>query len=265
MNKIVYSVVFVVLVYRNTQDLKDFFLHNKVKESHTIVVNSFYDDASETEFKQIAVENGASFISVPNKGYGAGNNRGIEYAIENFDFRYLVVSNADVMIERFEIQQLEKYGDAIIAPKIVNLSNRNQNPSVPFAPFKWYERMRYVIYKGNHRKLIYLAFVYSRLTKMFYYCISCFRQKIFSAHGAFYIISRNALNKLIPLYNEEMFLFNEEEHLGRKARQHGIDTYYAPELKIRHKEDGSMKVASLNEFQMLRQSYLIYYGNWIKE
>ena len=85
-----YDIVFVVLVYRNTDDLKDFFLHNHIKNSHTIVVNSYYDDKSEGFFSKIAEENGASFISVPNKGYGAGNNRGVEYALEHFDFEFLV-------------------------------------------------------------------------------------------------------------------------------------------------------------------------------
>ena len=72
-----YRVVFVVLVYRNTQDLRDFFKYNDTKDSHTIVVNSYYDEQTENEFKKIASKAEADFISVPNKGYGAGNNAGM--------------------------------------------------------------------------------------------------------------------------------------------------------------------------------------------
>ena len=101
-----YDIVFVVLVYRNTDDLKDFFLHNHIKNSHVIVVNSYYDDVSEGDFRKIAEDNGASFISVPNKGYGAGNNRGIEYALEHFNFDFLVISNADIQISKFDFNLL---------------------------------------------------------------------------------------------------------------------------------------------------------------
>lgn len=67
-----YRVVFVVLVYRNTQDLRDFFKYIDIKDSHTIVVNSYYDEQTVIEFKKIALKAEADFISVPNKGYGAG-------------------------------------------------------------------------------------------------------------------------------------------------------------------------------------------------
>ncbi len=260
-----YDIVFVVLVYRNTNDLKDFFLSNHIEKSKTVVVNSYYDDASEECIKSIAHNNYADFISVPNRGYGAGNNAGVNYVLKNYDFKYLVISNADVMIEKLEIDSLEKYGAAIIAPNIINLNGKKQNPSVPFTPFIWYENLRLLIYKERHFRLLNLIFAYSRLTKTVYYIISKWRRKIFSAHGAFVIIPKCVVESLIPLYNEEMFLFNEEEHLGRKSAEKGISTIYAPEIIIRHKEDGSMKVASINEFEMLRQSYLVYYNFWFNK
>ena len=40
----VYDFVFVVLVYRNTADLHDFFAALKVANSKVVVVNSYYDD-----------------------------------------------------------------------------------------------------------------------------------------------------------------------------------------------------------------------------
>ncbi len=231
--------------------------------SYTIVVNSFYDEGTEKMFEKIAISNDADFLTVPNKGYGAGNNAGVDYALKNFNFKYLVISNADITIEKFETSELEKYGSAIIAPDIINLKGKKQNPSVPFHPFKWYEYLRYYIYKDKHFGLLNLVFAYSRLTKTIYYLITKWRKKIFSAHGAFVIMQRDVVKGLVPLYNEEMFLFNEEEHLGRKSAQKGFSTFYAPEIVIRHKEDGSMKVASINEFEMLRQSYLVYFDYWV--
>ncbi len=258
-----YDIIFVVLVYRNENDLEDFFSHFHLENCKVIVVNSFYDEVSEGKIKKIAIRYDADFLSVPNNGYGAGNNRGCRYALDNYLFEYLVISNADIMIEKLDIFDLKRYKDSIIAPQILNLSNKKQNPSVPFKPSFAIERLRYWIYCGNHNKLIWLYFCYSRLMKVFYYCISGFRKKIFSAHGAFVIFPQKVVQQLYPFYNEEMFLFNEEEHLARHAMLNKINTYYAPEIIIRHKEDGSMNLENINEFEKLKQSYLVYYDYWI--
>lgn len=125
MKKMKFDIVFVVLVYRNIRDLRDFFNSNEIPDSKTIVVNSFYDDESECEFKEIAESNQADFLSVPNKGYGAGNNRGIDYALSNYDFNYLIVSNADITISRFRKDLIDKFPNAVLAPKILTLNNKN--------------------------------------------------------------------------------------------------------------------------------------------
>lgn len=257
-----YDIVFVVLVYRNVDDLKDFFKSNFLPNTKTIVVNSFYDTVSECEFKRIAQDNDAAFLSVPNNGYGAGNNRGIEYALSNYSFKYLVVSNADVLIERLNVESLYKLGDVIIAPRIVNLNNKNQNPSAPFAPSFIYLRIWKFIYEKNLRPLSWGMFAWSRIKKIFFYLISPLHKRVFSAHGAFVIFPEAVLKQLVPIYNEQMFLFIEEEHLGMLAAQKGIKTMYSPTVVIRHKEDGSMNIASVNEFERKKQSFLAFYNYW---
>lgn len=257
-----YDVVIIVLVYRNSNDLQCFFDSLKINNCKVIVVNSYYDIESENRFKEIAQKNDADYISVPNKGYGAGNNLGCRYALDNYLFKYLVISNADVTIDVFNLSELIKYEDSIIAPKIINLSNKPQNPSMPFKPCALFEKMRFWIYRGNHSKIIWIYYAYLRLTKVIYYAISRYKKEIFSAHGSFVIFPFSVVQRLYPFYNEEMFLFNEEEHLGRHALCNGIKTYYVPEIIIRHKEDGSMNLANMNEFEKKKQSYLVYYWYW---
>ncbi|SHF69905.1 Glycosyltransferase, GT2 family [Bacteroides faecichinchillae] len=259
-----YDIVFVVLVYRNTQDLEEFFIHLACKNAKTIVVESFYNNSCTQDFKAIAKKYNADFVPVPNKGYGAGNNRGCEYAMEHYEFDYLVISNADIIIKRLDLKVLRQYNNSIIAPKIINLKGKNQNPSSPFNPTRLSGRFALWIYNGNHTRLIWIYFALSRLKKILFYCTSWINRSIFSAHGAFVIIPKQVLMSLYPLYNEEMFLFNEEEHLGKLALSRGIKTYYEPKVEIVHKEDGSMKIASVNEFESLKQSYNVYFNCWIK-
>lgn len=121
-----YDFVFVVLVYRNTNDLKDFFYHFCIENSKVIVVNSYYDDDSEKEFNQIADRYSADFISVPNKGYGAGNNVGVKWAIDHYQFDNIVISNADIIIEKMSASDIDpRY---INAPDIKNKKGKQQNP-----------------------------------------------------------------------------------------------------------------------------------------
>lgn len=257
-----YDIVFVVLVYRNTKDLDTFFDSLQVSNCKVIVVNSFYDDETEAVFKEITERNNADFFSVPNKGYGAGNNRGIEWALSHYNFKYLVVSNADILIEKLNLDLLESKGNVIIAPKIINLRNRNQNPSTPFPPLMLSWRLWKIIYERDLRILSGVKFAWSRLLKTIFYLISPWYKRCFSAHGAFVVFPKAVLEQLVPLYNEQMFLFVEEEHLGMLAASKGIKTIYAPDIIVKHKENGSMSIASVNEFERKKQSFAIFYKYW---
>lgn len=254
--------VLIVLTYRNTKDLIDFFKHYNIPDSKVVVVNSYFDDETDSLIKDIAITNNADFISVPNNGYGAGNNRGIEYALANFNFKFLIISNADVTINDFPQDLILKNNDCIIAPKIKTLKGKNQNPSSPFKPLAHIEHITYILYKHNCRKLIWGVYAYSRINKIAYYLISKFRKKIFSPHGAFFIIPVQILKRMVPLFNEEMFLFYEENHIGMKADKLGIKTVYLPDIIIDHKEDGSVSLLKENTFKFMKDSYLKYYEFW---
>lgn len=260
-----YNIAFVVLVYRNIQDLEDFFLYNKVEDSITIVVNSFYDDETENKFKQIAENHGADFLSVPNNGYGAGNNKGIDYVLSNYNFDYLIISNADIMIDNLMIDNLRLYTKSIIAPKIISVDGKLQNPCSPFKPLRLEMYLRYQAYKRKCRKTMLLFYAFSRIKKIVFHLTYPIKKKIFAAHGAFVIIPKAILLQLLPLYNEKMFLFGEETHLALKAEQYKIPTFYVPQVVVRHKEDGSMKVASINIFEKERDSFIELYNFWYKK
>ncbi len=266
MEKKNYDVVFVVLVYRNTKDLKEFFLYNKVKNSRTIVVNSYYDEESKKNFQIIAEENGADFFSIPNNGYSYGNNYGCEYAFKTYNFDYIIISNPDIQIQNFDTKKLQPYGNCIIAPYIKALKRKTQNPNLPFDDpvFRW---IKYKLLKGRHRKMCVLSGIISRLERELYLKIiyPLFRKKhIYSAHGSFVIIPNGVYKALRPLYNEKMFLFAEEEHLAQLAKHNRISTIYLPEIVVLHKEKSSTSLLG-NNFEYLRSSYMEYYDYWYKK
>ena len=61
-----------------------------------------------------------------------------------------------------------------------------------------------------------------------------------------------------------MFLFSEENHLARLALKNSVPIYMVPEIKVLHKEDGSLKLEKNKEMirKYMRESFIIYYENW---
>ena len=94
-----YELIFVVLVYRNIDVLRQFFASLALSYSYrVVVVNSFYDQGTEDACRSLCKERDADFITVPNKGFGAGNNTGCRFVMDHYRYRFLVLSNSDIMI-----------------------------------------------------------------------------------------------------------------------------------------------------------------------
>ena len=257
------EIIFVVLVYRNTADLLDFFEHLNIPSVKVIIINSYFDDDTESEFKRIAEQYSADFMSVPNLGYGAGNNRGIEFALQNYDFKYLVISNADITIKNMTMELLDNRKDAIYAPSIRTLSGKQQNPHIPFHS-SLMDRLKYIFFLQNNWNMIMFICALNKVFRILFLAITRHFNggKIYSAHGSFVILPKSVLQKLAPLYDENVFLFTEEEHLAMKARKNNIPTYYVPSIDVLHKEDGSTSTISCRQKEITRESFITYYKRW---
>ena len=89
---------------------------------------------SETEIKQLR-EVETNYTLMPYSyyrlskisGYGAGNNRGVEYAFNNYNFDYIVISNADIIIEDLKLSNVKKYGDKT-GDMFIQFKGRNGGP-----------------------------------------------------------------------------------------------------------------------------------------
>lgn len=261
-----YKHVFVVLTYRNTKDLVGFLdsLEKCVESYKVIIVNSFYDDKSRDEFENIAVKHGCDFINVPNKGYSSGNNRGIDYAKEKYEFDYLIISNPDIIVKKFLLP--EENQPAIYCGKITTLSGKLQNP-MHVVENKLSE---YFVYKGmkkNNKFLFYSGITISKIFRtMFNLKIKIShreRFKIFAAHGSFFVFSRKAVEVIKPAFDEKMFLFSEEHVLAKRAKKQNIPIYYLKSVECIHKEDGSMNLWNGNINEELKKSVIYCYESYV--
>lgn len=262
-----YDVIFCILTYKNELDLLDFLKSVQDKclfKYKCIIVNSFFDELTKDKIKAVADKNGCDFINVPNKGYGAGNNRAIEFALDKYQFEYLVVSNPDTIIKVFDLDCLKQYKDksVILAPNIVCASGKKQNPAI----VKYNRsalKLIYFGYKNNKKLALYRGLAINKIRRLFFLAKKNNNRKIiFQAHGSFVIFTKGALEKLVPVYDENIFLFCEEMDLAFKAKSNGIDTIYVPDIDVYHKEDGSMKLSNLNLYNEIKKSCIYCSEKW---
>lgn len=262
-----YEFVFVILVYRNSEDLISCLdsISRNVNNYRVVIVNSYYDDESKASIEIIAKNNNCDFINVENKGYGTGNNRGIEFASETYFFDYLVVSNPDITIEKFvdHIRDLE--GMDIIAPQIIARNGKNQNPILVYDN-KIADFCLYVGYKKKWNMLVLLGFALNKIPReLFIKLYGNKVRRVYGAHGSFVVYSQKVINKLTSNpYDEKIFLFSEEFVIASKAKKAGLNTFYYPEMCIRHMEDGSIVLANISENEHLSKSSIYYYENYRK-
>lgn len=266
-----YKYIVVILVYRNTSDLVECIdsIRDKVPSYKIIVVNAYYDDATRNEVERITNQYDCEFINIDNKGYSYGNNRGIELAIKKYNYDYIIISNPDIVIERFDDTLLnEEFGYDIIAPKITASLGRAQNPMAICEN----RLIAKIVYLGFKRRAIALVYLGIAITKIIRFCqlliykiLKCRIYRIHQAHGSFVLISKKAIEALNPVYDEKMFLFAEETVLAAKAKRNNVKICYYEPIAIRHKEDGSMKLSNMMLNEVLRDSNLYCYEHYIKE
>ncbi len=265
-----YKYIICILTYRNDEELEECLLSFKknIKDYKAIVVNAFYDKESEEKCKQIADKYDCDFYSVPNKGYGYGNNRAIEYARMKYKFDFIIISNPDVEVRKFNDDILPIVQESIVAPRILTKNKKNQNPY-------WYKKnplSEMLIYNGLKKNIkIFLIFGFGinklirEISLIGYSITKKKKMQVYASHGCFCIIHMKVLEKIGVLYDENMFLFVEEAVLAKKLNDCGIKTYYTDEIFIEHKEDASMKLAEISGKDEMKKSFIYYYEKYIKK
>lgn len=256
-----YKYVVVILVYRNIDDLEECVnsIYQKMSDVKIIIVNSFYDEESFQEVKSCANNNKCDFVNTENKGYGHGNNIGISYAVNHYKFDYIIIANPDIIVRKFDDTNLEQYD--VIAPKIITLSGKKQNPIWAFDN-RLVERIQYIGYKYSINALVYIGIIINKLIREIILRIRRGDYYIYGAHGSFFMLNYNAVKELIPIFDENMFMYSEETLLANKCRKAGLKVRYTNDVDVLHKEDGSVVLSNLNTKEETKNSFLYYYEHY---
>ena len=162
------------------------------------------------------IENEKIYViqSDKNGGYNYGNNVGIKYLKEkNEDYDYIIISNPDIDIQEKAIKNcikvlIENENIAVIAPRMLNKENK------PIRRSAW--KLRTFGLDVIHSTRFLEILFYKLLRKGEYSETEYKNEKleVDAISGAFFIIKNNIL-KEIGLFDENVFLFYEEDILAK--------------------------------------------------
>lgn len=269
-DSIKYAVI--ALVYRNSKDLPPFIdnARRMLESCRIVVVDSFYSEEASAEIRRIAELNGCDYLSVENRGYGAGNNTGISYALRTFAFDYLIVCNNDLTIDRFDDSDLTE--NAVYGPLITTLGGKHQNPLFAVR-CKFSEKLLYRGFSTKDKMALLVGFGLNKvLRELNYFKFMHGRERteeVHAIHGAFFVVPYALLERHFSdgrLFDENMFLYYEEAYMGVLLERMGIPVRITKDISITHFEDGSTRgLTDYNPTDIEASSYRYFYETYCRE
>ena len=188
-----------------------------------------------------------------NGGYSYGNNYGIKYLEKSgLIFDYYIISNPDIeILEEAIIESidfLEKNKDVgVVAPKMLNIEGKR------IRRCSWKKRtfIRDLVYSSRFLELIF----YKVLKKGEYSDIE-FEQnslQVDCISGALFIISKNVYSQ-IGGFDENVFLFYEEDILSEQLKEKGYLIYSLNNISFKHFESQTIG-KSFSYYRKLKELY----------
>ena len=194
-----------------------------------------------------------------NGGYSYGNNFGIKYLKEQgLEYDYYAISNPDIEIENNTFQKLIQFlqrsqNVAVVAPKMLNSNNQRIRRSAwRFRTFK-----RDVVHSSRILELLFY-----KTLKDGEYLDSDFENEsllVDCISGAFFIIRKNVYDE-IGGFDENVFLFYEEDILASQLKEKGYLTYSLNDISFKHYESQTIG-KSFSYYKKLKELYIskMYY------
>lgn len=194
-----------------------------------------------------------------NGGYGYGNNFGINYAYKKLGSNFVLICNPDVHFKETMIKKLFEFiknsGAAIVSG--VQLLNQKQASNRAWKlphPYQW------VWNEFAHKT--------KKSVKDLYYDTSFFTDyasQVECVPGAMLMINAKLFLD-VGGYDENMFLYCEEETIGYKLKEKGYSTWLLNDLYYDHQHSASINRVydSYKQSEFLHKSKLYFMKNYLK-
>ena len=247
----------IILNYNDSTTTKE--MIEQIKDyktlNHIIIVDNCSTDDSYNILKKEEKNNIEVIKTKKNNGYASGNNYGIKHAINKYKSDYIIISNPDIIVKEKDIKALIKelkYNNiSLIAPRINEHGTISKGWKLP---------------KLKNDILSNINYFHKYAEKDLMYDEPKYRGKITEVEvvkGCFFIIKSNVI-KDINYFDENTFLYYEENILGKKLKDKKYKSYILNEVEVIHNLSVSIdkSVKSLRKYKILKKSQRYYEKNY---
>jgi hypothetical protein len=249
-NKVVYAVV---LNYNSSADVEkclSFLIKQTYENMNIVVVDNASSIISEsTQLKNICAHYKVDLIcNSENKGFSAGNNVGLKFAIKN-DAEWCMIINPDVelrdttYVERV-MSKVEQFPEAVVIGTDIHMPDgTRQNPmrECTFA-----EEVFWTIDALKHKLGIWKGYLGKDISG---YC-----EKL--AGCCFFI--RSSFVRKIGYLDENVFMYCEEPILASQVKSNGYRELYLKEIVAYHQHFPAQKGSSAKRMVKMAESRIYY-------
>lgn len=187
-------------------NIKDYRVIDKI-----VVVDNHSSDDSPQKLKKLKLPKLKVIINEENKGYSYAINTGAKYLIAEYKECNIIISNADVIIEKEEdietlIKLLHRKNVGIVAPTILERGTKNRGWKNP---------------TPKQEIILNLAYIHRFFRKKYLYYDDDYYQGDFSIvdvlSGCFFLIQSKTL-QAVNYLDDHVFLYYEENILAKKLQ-----------------------------------------------
>jgi len=225
-NELCYIIIVHFNDYEDTSNCIKSIFESSNQNFNIVIVNNNLITESFNKLKKTYTNNKKiSLINLnSNLGYGAGLNRGIKYALNSPDCKYLWLLNNDTYVYNNSLNELiinDKISktNKIIGSKILNYDKTIQSIGCRLNKYNMLTYHNYENYKNNKD----------------YYDL----KNIDYIHGCSMFFNKNIID-LVGYFDEKYFLFYEDVDFCLRAKSKDIKLTIAQKSVILHKENSSV-------------------------
>ena len=254
----------IVLNYNSEEDTIRYV--KKIEDYNCINTIIVVDNFSENGDKLFSLKSNKVYVTKTNKnaGYSCGNNFGLKFLEKlNEKYDYIVISNPDVEVPEKTFEACFKELDqnlqtGICSPRMYDKNNK------PIRRSSWKIRTPAIDMVNSTRLTEILLY---KLFKSGEYKEEEFdknsRLKVEAVTGAFFVI-RYDLFKECGYFDENVFLFYEEDILAKKIQKLGFEAYSLNDVSFKHYESNSIDKALSywKKVKRLQKSKMYYHKTY---
>lgn len=233
--------------YNLIQNIKNYDIVNEI-----VIVDNDSKDNSYQELLKLKNNKITILKNESNKGYGSGINLGSKYLIDKYKKCNIIISNPDIVISSenviIDLIKTLSLDVAVVAPIIKEHVGYSKGW---IQPTPWIDILSNIVCLHKKVKDRYLLYNDD------YYKEPITEVDIVS--GCFFLIRSDAL-KTINFFDENVFLYYEENILCSKLKENNLKTVINTEIEVFHNHSVTIdkNINRINKYKILKKSQMYF-------